>query len=200
MKNSAGRAKKPTQKEILPAESAAAVQKKEAPLKKRVAKLYGRGLTRQKIAQGLYEELTPKNSRASRENRIQWALRRLRRWERDESFRNLVWEESVAELDMDAPLILKGVSRKARQGKVDAAKLALAVTGRHQPIAEQGGLANVQIVFASNLPRPALTGPPPQALSREVGAIVRQAGPILGGDEVVDADVEDNAEWEDGED
>lgn len=195
MKNSAGRAKKLREKERTALQLAATAERREVALRLRVAKLYGRGLSRQKIAAALYEELTARRKLADRDTRLQLAIRKLRKWENEEEFRNLVWDGAVAELDMDAPLILRGVSRKARTGRVDAAKLALAVTGRHQPLAEQGGLANVQIVFATELPRPALQEPRPPPLSREVRAISRQARPILESDEA-----EADGEWIDATD
>jgi hypothetical protein len=56
---------------------------------------------------------------------------RLRQWESKQWFRDLVWDAAVVELDMSTPQILRGVAAKAKRGRVDAAKLALGITGRY---------------------------------------------------------------------
>lgn len=46
-------------------------------------------------------------------------------------FRDIMWQRGLVELDMATPAILRGVAAKAKRGRVDAAKLALAITNRH---------------------------------------------------------------------
>lgn len=55
--------------------------------------------------------------------------------------------------DMRTPNIMAGVVRKAEEGRVDAAKLALSITGRYT---EQGDVqaTQVNIVFGADIPRP----------------------------------------------
>jgi len=55
-------------------------------------------------------------------------------------------------LDLESPAILRGVARKARQGRVDAARLALELNGRHSPHTDITP-AKVNIVFGG-IPRP----------------------------------------------
>jgi len=55
--------------------------------------------------------------------------------------------------DMRTPQIMAGVVQKATEGRVDAAKLALSITGRYT---EQGDVqaTQVNIVFGADIPRP----------------------------------------------
>lgn len=113
------------------------------------AKLYGRGFTRVRIARALSLHLSP---RSAPEKRHKHALRVLARWEMQESFRDLVWKHAVVKLDLETPAILHGISKKARQGRVDAARLSLEVTGRHVP---KGDSHPTQILLQmGNIPRP----------------------------------------------
>lgn len=152
--------------------------KEERAYKKQIAQLYGRGISRRRLSLTYYDKIHPESRGRDHDDRIKLCERRLREWEREQPFRDMVWDEAVSRLDMDSPDILAGVSKKAKDGRVDAAKLALAVTGRHQPIEQVGSATNVQVVFASNIPRPTITAPPPVALSQEVAAIARQARSI----------------------
>jgi len=80
------------------------------------------------------------------------AYGKLRRWERTPKFRDLVYQVAVVELDMSTPQILQGVANKAKRGRVDAARLALEVTGRHNPKGQEKPTEiHVQI---ANIPRP----------------------------------------------
>jgi hypothetical protein len=58
----------------------------------------------------------------------------------------------VVDLDLSTPDILKGLARKARRGRVDAAKLALEITGRHVTKGE-ATMPNI-VVQIGGLPRP----------------------------------------------
>src|SRR5215469_9690468 len=114
------------------------------------AKLYGRGYKRSQIARALLDHLYPANGAArTEEQRLSSARQKLRRWEYSQEFRDLVWQYAVVDLDMDSSAILVGLSRRAKRGRVDAARLALELTGRHSkdsdtaPVNVTVNLANV---------------------------------------------------------
>jgi hypothetical protein len=94
------------------------------------AKLYGLGYDRKQISQVICEILYG-DREWPKETKIRTARSRLRSWESRTWFRDLVWDNAVVELDMQTPQILRGIARKAKKGRVDAAKLALSVTGRY---------------------------------------------------------------------
>lgn len=123
-------------------------------IKKHVAKLYGQGLTRSQIARAMVKYLASNNERPL-EQQLQSVRGKLRRWERDQAFRDLVWDQAVIDLDMSTPQILRGLQRSAKRGRVDAAKLALEVTGRHVTKGEQTA-PNIVIAF-NGIPRPQRT-------------------------------------------
>jgi hypothetical protein len=121
-------------------------------LKELVAKLYGQGLSKQQIARTLASQWAGETA----EQQYKKAYRAISRWEQHEDFRDLVYLHAVIKLDLEAPKILKGISRKARTGRVDAARLALELSGRHVP---KGDSHPTQIVLAmGNIPRPAIEG------------------------------------------
>lgn len=109
------------------------------------------------------------------QKRLKKARIRVRKWMGTQKFRDLLWEESVIGLDLETPLILNGVSRKAQAGRIDAARLALEITGRHAPNAEVTP-ASININFGG-VPRPRRTLP--------------TAGELVDPDEEVE-----DAEWE----
>ena len=116
------------------------------------ARLYGRGYRRGEIARALADQLVP-NSRAKSQDQLYSRARsKLRRWEMSQEFRDLVYQHAVVELDMQTPQILRGVGRRASRGRVDAARLALEVTGRHNPKGAEVE-TNVLIRF-DGVPRP----------------------------------------------
>lgn len=80
------------------------------------------------------------------------ARTKLKRWEMSQEFRDQVYRHAVVELDMSTPGILIGLASRARRGRVDAARLALEITGRHTK-EDQAGSTNVTINLA-NVPRP----------------------------------------------
>ena len=120
-------------------------------LRRHVAKLYGQGLRRPQIAKAMVKYLSTNKERPI-EQQLQAVRTKLKRWEQQQAFRDLVWELAVVDLDMDAPAILRGVSRSAKRGRVDAAKLALEITGRHVTKGDQTA-PNITIAFAG-IPRP----------------------------------------------
>jgi hypothetical protein len=125
-------------------------------LQQTAARLYGQGFARKQIAKILCVHLAGplrtdgrKRTQQERETR---ARRKLREWEKKQVFRDLVWDQAVVKLDMSTPEILVGVAQKAKRGRVDAARLALEVTGRHNPRGEEKP-TNITVAIA-NIPRP----------------------------------------------
>lgn len=120
------------------------------------ARLYGSGYDRRAIMRILLDHLAPKVREGkrdrTREEQESLARNKLRRWERSPRFRDLLYEHAVVELDLQTPDILKGVAKKARQGRVDAARFALEVTGRHNPRGDQSP-PEITVNIA-NIPRP----------------------------------------------
>lgn len=117
-----------------------------------VAKLYGRGIPRPKIARMLVDYLVPNNRHRPPEQRYSQARSKLRKWEFTQEFRDLIYKHAVVELDLETPRILKGVAGKAKRGRVDAARLALEITGRHSP---KGDIQPTQVaVVFQGVPRP----------------------------------------------
>jgi hypothetical protein len=88
----------------------------------------------------------------NRSKRLQKARQRIRRWLGTQKYRDLLWEETMIGLDIDSPQIVRGIARKAKAGRVDAARLALELNGRHAPQAEVTP-AQINIQFG-NIPRP----------------------------------------------
>jgi len=120
------------------------------------AKLYGQGFDRKQISKILVDHLAgPRKTTGqlrTKTERIQVGRSKLRAWERQQYFRDAVWAQAVVKLDMSTPEILLGIAQKAKRGRVDAARLALEVTGRHNPKGEDKPTAiYVQI---ANVPRP----------------------------------------------
>ena len=117
------------------------------------ARLYGRGFKRSQIARALMVYLYPTNGVArTDEQKMSHCMHKLRRWEYTQEFRDLVYRYAVVDLDMDTPGILVGLSKRAKRGRVDAARLALELTGRHTKDAENGPV-NVTVNLA-NVARP----------------------------------------------
>lgn len=117
------------------------------------ARLYGRGFKRSQIARALVDHLYPQDGMArTEEQKLASVNRKLRRWEYSQQFRDLVYKYAVVDLDMETPAILAGLGRRAKRGRVDAARLALELTGRHTKDQENGPV-NVTVNLA-NVARP----------------------------------------------
>jgi hypothetical protein len=122
------------------------------------ARMYGLGFKRPQIASSMAHVLTP-------DGNVKTARRKLGRWEQEQEFRDQIWQYAVVKMDLELPEILKGVTKAAKRGRVDAAKLALSVTERHTDKSEMP--TEVTIRLAGTMPRPELKGPedlPPKAL------------------------------------
>jgi hypothetical protein len=116
------------------------------------AKLYGQGYERRVVARMLLQHLTANLTHRTEEQRMAQAKSKLRRWEFQQDFRDLIYASSVVKLDLQTPAILKGVAAKAKRGRVDAARLALELTGRHNPKGDQQP-AQVAVIIGG-VPRP----------------------------------------------
>lgn len=117
------------------------------------ARLYGRGFRRNQIAKALMDHLYPVDGIArTDEQKLSHCNKKLRRWEYQQEFRDLVYKYAIVDLDMDTPAILVGLGRRAKRGRVDAARLALELTGRHSKDADAGPV-NVTVNLA-NVARP----------------------------------------------
>jgi hypothetical protein len=122
--------------------------------------MYGAGRSRDEIARVLAPRM-----KGPEDQRLKNATAYLRKLERIPEFRDLAYDEAVTELDLDTPLILKGLSRKARAGRVDAAKLSLEITGRYTP---KGDQAPTQIAIVLNgVPRPSVGSAQPVVVDQE---------------------------------
>lgn len=121
------------------------------PLQKEAIRLYARGKTLSQVATILDRKLVP-NRIGDLRRRRRKAKAKLQRWEQQQAFRDELWAKSIARLDMASGRILEGMADRAAGGRVDAARLAFELTGRHNPKGEQEG-GPVQI-FIADLPRP----------------------------------------------
>lgn len=88
------------------------------------AQLYGLGFKRSQIAQYMVHVLSPSKDLKS-------ARRILLKWEQEKDFRDLIYQFAVVKMDMETPHVLKGITRAAKRGRVDAAKLVLGITERY---------------------------------------------------------------------
>jgi hypothetical protein len=116
------------------------------------ARAYGSGMRRRDIAKALVDVLAHTYKDRPLEFRLQIARRRLRAWERNQKFRDYVYNHAITEVDMMAPAILQGVAQRAIRGRVDAARLALEITGRHNPKGEQA--APTVVIAIDGIARP----------------------------------------------
>lgn len=109
------------------------------------ARALAQGFSSRQVAKAMVNRLTTNNNETQ-------AYQKLRRWAtKDQAFRDLIYHEAVVSLDLKTPLILGGIAKAAIRGRVDAAKLALEVTGRHT--SHEAPITNVAVVL-NNIPRP----------------------------------------------
>ena len=116
------------------------------------ARAYGSGYTRNQLAKALLEHLTPTSVGRPMAERLKSARKKLKRWEFNQKFRDEVYNTALTGVDMAIPEILAGVTRTAKRGRVDAARLALELTGRHNPKGEQA--APTVVIAIDGIPRP----------------------------------------------
>ena len=138
-----------------------------------VVKMLAFGYTIPEVATKMANVLVPHEHR--RDRQLKKARAKNRRWMGKQKMRDLLWEETMVGLDLNSPQIVRGIARKAKAGRVDAARLSLEMTGRHAPQAEIQP-ATINISFG-DIPRP------------------RRA--ITDGHDVVDADPDEIVEVDD---
>ena len=125
---------------------------------------YASGASVGAIARKYANHLVPHEP--NEEMRLKKARTKIRKWIRTQKFRDAIWAQSVVELDLESPAILKGITRKARAGRVDAARLAFELNGRHSPHTEVQPAA-INITFGS-VPRPLPPVDPEEIVEGEV--------------------------------
>jgi hypothetical protein len=109
------------------------------------AKLLAAGFAPKAVAEAMKDYLSPTGNERS-------AYHKLNRWRyRDKKFRDLIYEQAVLKLDLNSPDMLDGIHRSARRGRVDAARFALELTGRH--VKEEQQVTQVNVVL-NNIARP----------------------------------------------
>lgn len=123
------------------------------PMMRLAANLYVQGHSRKKIAKALAKHiLSPEMLTRPEDQQYKAAKQKLIRWERSQRFRDYIWQLGLMRVDMASGQILDGLTNKAVRGRVDAARLLLEVTGRHNP---KGDPTPTQITIAfSGVPRP----------------------------------------------
>jgi|SRR5215472_10457949 len=140
---------------------------KQNEVKLHAARLFGRGMDIHQVARIMVDYLVTEEMRSRpMDQKLPRARAKLRRWllSRDSTFRDAVYEQAVVELDLSTPGILVGISRRAKRGNIQAARLALELTGRHNPKGEVQP-TTVNISFGS-VPRPVVK--PPADVEAEV--------------------------------
>lgn len=124
-------------------------------VQRQAANAYGHGMSRREIAKAMVDVLAgPTTVGKPMDFRLARARRRLRYWEKNQAFRDAVYNSAAVNLDMQIPLVLQGVTQRAIRGRVDAARLALEVTGRHNPKGEQA--APTVVVAIDGIARPSV--------------------------------------------
>lgn len=126
-------------------------------LRETAARLYAQGFNRAKISRILLDHLVPNKFfddglARPEEQLLAQARKKLRNWERDDKFRALVYAQGLIKVDLASGVIMDGLVKKAKKGRVDASRLLFEMTGRHNP---RGEAAPTQIsVVIAGMPRP----------------------------------------------
>jgi hypothetical protein len=120
-------------------------------VQRKAAELYGRGMTANQIANVLRDHVVGR--RRDKRLQLQLARKKVRQWTSSQWFRDLAWEAAVTQADQATGDILRGLTRNAKRGRVDAAKMVMGVAGRYE---EKGfGQAAQVNVVIEGVPRPA---------------------------------------------
>lgn len=150
----AEQAKRPKLRE-LPAHTSATetIEITRDRIKEAAARLLAQGYSVEAVAEVLWRHMTPRSDHRLPAYRKRSARTKIRGWRREQSFRDLMYENGLRELDLAAPAIMRGVAGKAKRGRVDAARLAFELTGRHVP---KGEAQPTQVhLHIEGVPRPA---------------------------------------------
>lgn len=145
------------------------------PMQKRLVVWMAKGKTSASFARKHARAIVPKHE-GTQKKLYQKARARTRAWSHGELFRQALWDWSVNEMDLATPAILQGITAKAAAGRVDAARLALEITGRHAPNVDVQP-ASIHIVMGG-VPRPVVAPAVVDAIEGEA-------------DEIIEADVEE---------
>jgi hypothetical protein len=116
-------------------------------------RLFAAGNTRPTVAKALVRHMYPDIWQEDRSLALRLTRKKLRAWEETTWFRDAVYDRAIAHTDSQLPQILRGMTNRAKR-RVDAARLVLEVTGRHNPRGQEVQPAVVQIQFGGSLPRP----------------------------------------------
>lgn len=150
----------PKEKKNLPAVAEAngtdtrtAMQKLD-PIQKRLVLWVAKKKSHTEFARKNAKALVPKHD-GSKQDLMKKARARVRAVMVTQDFRDALWEWSLMGVDLAMPDITAGIIGKASAGRVDAARLAMEITGRHAPNSEVQPAA-IQIVL-QNVPRPAVS-------------------------------------------
>jgi hypothetical protein len=130
---------------------------KPSKLQSAAAELYAKGWPRETIARALAKAFWDERDIDS--NLLRKIRANLKSWEGGLSFRDLIWNLSVQDLDLQTPLINAAVGNRAKRGDVPAAKLALEIAGRYA--SKEQSITAVQVVLDSSIPRPGTTAVEP---------------------------------------
>lgn len=125
-----------------------------SPIQDAAVRLFADGKPRAVVAKLLAPHLFPKLYGRNPSAAHRATRKKLRTWEETEWFRDAVYQSAVQHLDADIPAIFRGISRRAKKGRVDASRLALEVTGRHNPRGEAVAPVAINISFGGQIPRP----------------------------------------------
>jgi hypothetical protein len=103
-------------------------------LQRAVIGLYGRGLRKKEVLDHLLDHLAPIRYEGEPEvDRRRRGRSKLRKWERSQWFRDALYQVAVIDTDLATKDIMKGVTARAKEGNVDAAKFAMEVAQRYTP-------------------------------------------------------------------
>lgn len=128
------------------------------PVQEAAAKLYANGLKRAEVARLLVDHISPQKKKRdggpeTDDKRLKRSRNRLRVWEQETWFRDKIYQLSVARIDVASGQIVTGLIERASRGRVDAAKYAFEISGRHDPRGETAPTA-VIVNFGDSIPRP----------------------------------------------
>jgi hypothetical protein len=124
-----------------------------SPIQQAAIRLFADGKPRPVVAKLLAPHVYPAEYARDPAVAASAMRRKLRAWEETEWWRDLVYDTAIEKVDADLPQVLKGMRQRAKR-RVDAARLMLEVSGRHNPRGEAAVPAVIQINLAGAVPRP----------------------------------------------
>jgi hypothetical protein len=125
---------------------------KLSTLQVHAARHLGNGISAKRVAMAMVDHLAPGDGVTPRHKRVQRAYSRINYWKRDQAFRDAIYAAAVVQVDTRLPQVLNGITEKAIRGRVDAARLVLELTGRHNPKGE--GHSPTVVVAIDGIARP----------------------------------------------